>query len=111
MELRRALVMLVTVHCASSAPDAPARACAASAPTYWADVRPVLERRCFACHAGAGEAADEHDFAQIGVVRAQLVALVANVETRSMPPDGQPPLEDTEAALLLRWAACGARER
>ena len=79
--------------------------------TYVADVRPVLQKRCFACHAGSGPAAEEHDFTRAETLRAQRHQLVDDVTAHAMPPQGRPPLAEAEAETLLRWAACGAAER
>lgn len=97
-----------TPAAANASPGAP---CSGSALTYVENVRPVLERSCFACHAPGGEAGDEHDFTRFAVLHAQKDAMVANVASQSMPPPGRPQLQDGEVAVLLRWAACGARER
>jgi hypothetical protein len=97
----------------ASAPESvsPSVPCTGLAPTYIADVGPVLARRCFPCHHSGGEAAEDHDFSKLEVLRAQRVAVVANVVSHTMPPPGQPALDSAETALLLNWAACGARER
>jgi hypothetical protein len=94
-------------------PPFPARAarCDASAPTYAGDVRPILERRCFACHAGDGPAAEEHDFTRVETLRAQRLALVGEVTARAMPPPSRPPLTDAEADTILGWAACDAHSQ
>jgi hypothetical protein len=76
------------------------------APSFEADVRPVLERRCFGCHAGAGAAAEDHDFSSPDRVRAERRAVLDEVATCAMPPKA--PLDDAEANTLLRWAVCAA---
>jgi hypothetical protein len=85
--------------------------CAGSPPTYTDDVRPILERRCFKCHAGDGAAADEHDFSQVQTLRSQRVALASEVGSCAMPPAPEPPVADAEAEVLLRWVVCGAVAR
>jgi hypothetical protein len=84
--------------------------CEGSPPAYTEDVRPILERRCFKCHAGDGVAADEHNFSHIETLRAQKTALANEVGTCAMPPSPEPPVADVEAETLLRWVACGAAE-
>jgi uncharacterized membrane protein len=101
-------VLLAVTGCT---PARSSDSCAGSPTTYVSDVRPVLERRCFFCHAGDGVAAEDHDFSRVGTLRAQRRSLVDQVAQRAMPPQGRPPLTDAEAQLLLRWAACGAAER
>jgi hypothetical protein len=72
-------------------------------------VRPVLERRCFACHSGDGEAAESHDFSRFETVRAQRSDIADEVSSCSMPPPGKPQLSDAEASTLLKWIACSVR--
>jgi hypothetical protein len=92
---------------ATARPAPPPVSCDGAIPTYAADVRPILERRCFACHARDGPAAEEHDFSRVDTLRAQRRRLTDAVGARAMPPAGRPPLPDAEAETLLRWAACG----
>ena len=107
-----AVMLAVLVGCATSQPAAtPSASCAGPPATYVADVRPLLERRCFACHANDGVAAEDHDFSRVETLRAQRQSLTEEVAERAMPPKGRPQLTDLEAQLLLRWAACGAAER
>lgn len=83
--------------------------CEGPAPTYAADVRPVLARKCFACHSGDGPAAEDHDFSREDVLRAQRTSVADEVSTRSMPPPTRPQLTDAEADVLLRYATCAPR--
>ncbi len=109
---RAAPVLVALAGCAAGAQAArPSVSCTGPQVTYVADVRPILEKRCFACHAGGGPAAEEHDFTQVETLRTQRQQLVDDVNAHAMPPQGRPPLEDAEAQILLRWAACGAEER
>lgn len=113
MRLRAtAAALLLTSACgaaAATAPPAPPPVrCDAAVPTYAADVRPILERRCFACHAGDGPAAEEHDFSRVETLRSQRRQLTDAVTARAMPPAGRPELTDAEGQTLLAWAACGA---
>jgi hypothetical protein len=85
--------------------------CAGAPPTYTDDIRPILERRCFKCHAGDGAAADEHDFSQVQTLWAQKTALAGEIVTCAMPPSPEPPVADAEAQVLLRWVACGGIPR
>jgi uncharacterized membrane protein len=110
--LRAVPLLIVLVGCAAGAQVArPSASCTGPQPTYVADVRPVLEKRCFTCHAGSGPAAEEHDFTHVETLRAQRQQLVDDVTAHAMPPQGRPPLEDAEAQVLLRWAACDTAER
>jgi hypothetical protein len=62
------------------------------------------------CHSGDGEAAESHDFSRAETVRAQRADIADEVSSCSMPPSGKPQLSDGEAATLLRWIACGAKQ-
>jgi hypothetical protein len=101
---------LLGCHPSASSPK-PVLRCDAPSPTYEADVRPVLERRCFSCHANGGVAALDHDFSHFEKLRAESQALFDEVSEHGMPPPPRPPLEGAEAAILLRWIACGKIER
>jgi hypothetical protein len=81
--------------------------CAGPLPTYAANVRPILERRCFKCHAGDGVAADEHDFSRVERLRAQGRAVASEIGECAMPPSPEPAVPDAEAEVLLRWVGCG----
>ena len=120
-----ALVLATVGGCAHEPPSAVARApsavkesscrhttpaCVGPAPTYAEDVRPILERHCFKCHAGDGVAADEHDFSHFETLNAQKMALANEIGACAMPPSSEPPVPGREAEALLRWAACGAAE-
>jgi hypothetical protein len=108
---RAAPMLVLLVGCAAHAQmTRPAASCTGPQPTYVADVRPVLESRCFACHAGSGPAAEEHDFTHVETLQAQRQQLIDDVTAHAMPPQGRPPLEDAEAHVLLQWAACAAAE-
>jgi uncharacterized membrane protein len=112
-----ALLVIATACGAATTPAAPPASpvakpvarCDGTLPTYAGDVRPILERRCFACHAGDGPAAEEHDFTRVEALRAQRPLLVDAVTQRAMPPAGRPQLSDAEAEMLVRWAACGGK--
>ena len=109
--LYAALPACTSAPASAPEPVSPSVPCTGLAPTYIADVRPVLARRCFPCHHSGGEAAEDHDFSNLSVLRAQRVAVVANVVSHAMPPPGQAALDSAETTILLKWAACGARER
>lgn len=89
------------VQCTAVAPTA----CPSPAPSY-ADVAPIIERRCASCHSPHwtgpwpldtyGHVADWQD-----TIRSMLL-------TCSMPPaDAGGPLPDDESALILGFIRCG----
>jgi cytochrome c5 len=89
----------------SARPSAPT--CKGSPPSWTADVKPVLERRCFKCHAGDGQAAEEHDFSTRETLRIERDALVEDVQNGDMPPKGEPRPPAPEMDTLVQWVACG----
>jgi hypothetical protein len=89
-------------------PEVPA-GCASPPPSFAREVQPILEKRCFRCHAGDGPAADEHDFSQTERVVGQRGAIRDEIASCSMPPKA--PLADAEANTLLRWATCAQSAR
>lgn len=82
--------------------------CGASPPSFATDVRPILERRCFTCHANDGEAADEHDFSRFETLFAQRRGVVAELTACAMPPARASTLTTREAEVILHWIVCGA---
>jgi uncharacterized membrane protein len=98
----------LTACAASRPPEAQGTRCDGTGPTFVASARPVLERRCFACHANGGPAADEHDFTRAESVWAQRQSIADNVSSHAMPPAHSPPLSEAETQALLRWVACGS---
>jgi predicted MPP superfamily phosphohydrolase len=86
-------------------PAAPAaHACNGPAPSYTADVQPVLEKRCFSCHTGDGSAASDFDFSHLEGVHAARRDIAKQITAHAMPP--RAPLAASESDLLLRWIAC-----
>jgi len=84
--------------------------CEGSPPTYARDIVPILQRRCFQCHAGDGVAADDHNFSRFVSFHAQRSSVADQVAACTMPPTSQPRLPQDEAEAILRWAACGGLE-
>ena len=93
---------------ASSCPTVEAAACGGATLKYAGEVRTILERRCFSCHANDGIAADEHDLSKFTVAHAQRTEIAAMMKECAMPPKGAPPLPGEERRTLLSWAECGA---
>lgn len=80
--------------------------CTGPPPSYARDVSPILQKRCLACHANNGMAADDHDFSRFATLQAQRSQVVTQVGGCGMPPTQ--PLQAEEADVLLKWAICGA---
>jgi uncharacterized membrane protein len=81
-------------------------ACEGAPPTFDADVRPILKRRCLGCHGTGGVASEDHDFSTEEHVRAARQAIASRVSHCAMPPAGASPLADEEGESILRWIAC-----
>jgi len=109
----------LTAGCASG-DDAPAPATTSDddeGPTYWRDVKPVLDARCISCHQAGGIGPFElTTYDEVASV-APLVA--ASVRSGQMPPwravDHRPYLDDpslTDAQIeaIAAWDAAGAPE-
>ena len=97
----------VEAGCPRSAP----RECAGKAPSYADDVLPILERRCFACHAGDGPAAEDHDFSSVATLRAQRRGVADQISACAMPPASKDALRAEEASGILMWVACGGEAK
>jgi hypothetical protein len=104
------LALLVTIAVAAcggeelSCPnDLPA--CPSPAPSYSADVAPLVQRRCAPCHFPGGTAA-EHNLATYDRVFAQRGIVLNQIYTCRMPPDA--PLVGEERTLFLEWLECDA---
>ncbi|MFN7145722.1 MAG: hypothetical protein ACK4YP_18245 [Myxococcota bacterium] len=107
------LPLLAACDPAKSGPDAPA----AGAPTYHADVRPILDQSCARCHTEGGIAFSLDD-AETAVSMA--AAMKAAVESGQMPPPAPDPacrdyessarftLTDAQRATIGAWADAGA---
>ncbi len=85
-------------------------ACPSPAPSYETDVLPILEQRCYACHADAGittsgSGIDLGSYAQVYKLRGDVIS---QVNACRMPPPtaAQPTL--TEKTTVLGWLKCNA---
>ena len=120
MRLKRRVLASVVAACAlASCRDAPAPASSTSAaPTYSADVAPILSAKCAGCHRPGQGAPFNLLSYQDAQKRAGAIADVTSA--REMPPwlpePNEPPfigerrLSASEIATLRRWAETGARE-
>src|ERR1700759_3578916 len=85
-------------------PYSPPTVCPNPKPTY-ADVQPIFEARCFACHDGTGQqwglTSYEHVADWFGEIRAQMIAC-------TMPPlDSGMTMSVSERMQILTWIRCG----
>ncbi|MCB9673535.1 MAG: monooxygenase [Alphaproteobacteria bacterium] len=95
-----------------------AAGCQGASPTYYADLKPILDNRCNSCHdAGGVGPFPLESYDDVSTV-AELV--VNAVESRQMPPwkavpgalayQGDPTLTDEQIALFRAWLDGGMRE-
>jgi uncharacterized membrane protein len=83
--------------------------CLSPAPTYAADVVPIIQARCVVCHMPGGQEPGMpfQTYAQLSgsdttsTIRFEL-------DLCAMPPAGQPQLTDAERATIIDWIVCGA---
>lgn len=96
-----------TVDCKPGLPTTDA--CATSAPSYTAEIAPLVQERCLGCHFTGNP-----NSTVVLTTQAQLNRQTQLVETQvyrcDMPPvdDGGIPLTDAQRTLLLQWLVCGA---
>lgn len=104
----RVIVAAFSALAVSSAARSDDEAVATWEAAFRKDVRPVLEARCFGCHAGekvegdldlAGFAAADD---LLGAARAW-ERVAARIRLGEMPPAGSSALSESEKATLLRW--------
>jgi uncharacterized membrane protein len=92
----------------SSQNASPARAPSADLATCatrdFAAVRPIVNKRCTACHSPTGMAGEDYDWTKDSALIAHRQNVVAQVEQGSMPPSGYPRLSAEERHTLLCWA-------
>ncbi len=92
----------------STCPQDLPTACPEPAPSYARDIVPILERRCFACHADGGIETKKHDFGSYDAVFAQRSPILNQVYACLMPPPDASALMPDERAGLLGWFVCHA---
>jgi hypothetical protein len=89
---------------------------AAARPTYYSDVKPILDARCAGCHFSGGIA--PFSLRTYAEARKRRAAIAHAVATRHMPPwfadsrlrayKHDPTLSAAQIATIRRWAATGA---
>ena len=85
--------------------DLPA-SCPPGAPSYKTDIVPLIQLRCFPCHAPGGQAG--RPLNSYGALFAQRGSVLDQVDNCIMPPPTAPALAATERAVLLVWLVCNA---
>ncbi len=80
--------------------------CDGGAPSYQADIVPILETGCIPCHSPSGTAGwDEDTYPE---VYAQFGSMLSFVNSCTMPPINGPQLSDEQRITLTAWLTCGA---
>jgi hypothetical protein len=96
---------------ATDEPGAPFPAsCAGELPSFAREVRPLVERYCFECHARGGSATEEHDFEHFDTLFAQRHRVAGVLTAHAMPPGSASQPSEPERAMLARWASCSRPE-
>ena len=88
----------------------PHATCAGGPPSFEHEVRPLLERYCFECHARDGNASEEHDFEDFETLFAQRKRVARALAAHAMPPSSASQPSESERATFARWARCARRE-
>jgi hypothetical protein len=89
--------------CPSDLPDA----CLA-APSYDADIAPLIARRCLDCHGDGGVEHTNFDLTTYKSVFDLRTSVLTQVYGCLMPPGDAAALESTERADMLEWLVCHA---
>lgn len=110
------LVLAVSVGCGSAPASSDAsgtchialpQSCPSPAPSYAADVAPILTDRCVSCH-GPTNPQSGIDLSAYVSVYANREPVLAQVYHCLMPLAGAPDLSDAQAKTLLSWLVCKA---
>jgi uncharacterized membrane protein len=91
----------------SSCPNDVPATCPTPAPTFAADVAPILQQRCGACHV-AGGVESTRPFQAYADVQRQKTDILFALNACFMPPADQPQLTTDERHAILGWLVCGA---
>ena len=105
------LVTAALAGCGSPSPPACPNllppSCPSPAPSFSADVDPIIQGHCAPCHAPDG-IEPTHPFQTYDQIFAQRTQVLSQVHACKMPPDGGVPLSDDEKRTLLGWLVCDA---
>jgi hypothetical protein len=91
---------------AAACPGVPS-GCGGAAPSFSAEVAPLLHQACGPCHL-AGGVESKRLLTDYAHVQPQRGAILSQLAACLMPPSDAPPLTVTERELLLQWLVCGA---
>jgi len=118
--MQRTFVVLLLLYLASAAPAAEAT----GGPPTWADINPIVTKRCVMCHSAQGAGRDlrldSYALALAGSKdgpvllpgdpeQSELIRRLKGLSTPRMPFLGSP-LSEEEIALFVRWVEAGMPE-
>jgi len=87
-------------------------ACPSPAPTYSADVAPLIQTHCTMCHSPSGENQTPtlvtYDDVTAGSMQQTAHEVLVQIHACNMPPPDQPQLTSDERQAILGWIVCGA---
>jgi len=87
-------------------------ACPSPAPTFSADVAPLIQKYCAGCHSADGEE-PKPLLVNYDSVTGSMDSTARMVETQlvqcNMPPSDHPQLTSEERQTILGWIICGAK--
>ncbi len=95
---------------AATCPDDIPSACALPAPSYVADVAPIVAQRCGSCHGLGGVEYPAVDLSTHAAFVRQQHSVLSVLATCRMPQAGSPQLQAAQRATLLNYLVCGAPE-
>lgn len=112
LELLPPALLVLLSGCSSGSPSTTA----GDGPTYYRDIKPLVDVKCAGCHVSGGIA--PFTLGSYDEVKAQAVAMSSAVSARVMPPwppddactpyVGDRSLQQDEIDTIARWAASGA---
>ncbi len=89
-------------------PPVAKESCSLDVPTYESATKRLFKHYCLQCHRQGGAAGEDYDFERFETLFAQRRQIEGVLRNRVMPPNGLPQPTDSESALMIRWASCGA---
>ena len=104
-----AIALLFGSACGGSGVSCPndTIACPSAPPSYANQVSGIFQRRCLACHSPGGQEASR-PFTNYQEVFSNRGAILDQVYSCRMPPEGNTPPTADERAQLIGWLACNA---
>ena len=81
--------------------------CPSPAPSFSAEVGPLIQARCTVCHGPGQQIPPLASYDEISLA-ATRQKIFFQIQHCSMPPATQPPLTAVERDTILSWLVCGA---